>query len=266
MSFIWLTTPQSDDPAFILSENKVIAVRITITGVLGLGVLYGMLILNTLSLYGDAMDRAWKSRIEGWIAEKTEGQHSATTEANRRTSRTWRTGSRSSLDDGSTYSGYDTLGQSSQNGSNLRRHSNSHYYDTPTERSESPFIPPSRPGSVASESSRLFSNTLLNALPPLEGGFGKAIIPSATNAIDSDGPRQVRFSSKLIVHPSTYTPSPSSSPATASLDEFSTPGSSGFTNLPSIYVLPESPENSSASDVEEGQFDDAPILPVTTFT
>ncbi|KAF4610747.1 hypothetical protein D9613_006571 [Agrocybe pediades] len=88
MSFIWLTTPQGDVPAIALSPTAIFAVRVCITGVLGLGVLYGALILDTFSRYGDVMDRTWKERIEGWVAEKMEKQSTTSKGRNAYSSRT----------------------------------------------------------------------------------------------------------------------------------------------------------------------------------
>ena len=40
------------------------------TVVLGIGLLYGVLILTTFQRYGRVMDKAWKQRIDKWIGEK----------------------------------------------------------------------------------------------------------------------------------------------------------------------------------------------------
>lgn len=43
------------------------------TVVLGIGVLYGILIMTTFQRYGTVMDKAWKHRIDEWIEEKATG-------------------------------------------------------------------------------------------------------------------------------------------------------------------------------------------------
>ena len=40
-------------------------------GFLGLGVIYGWLVVNTFRRYGTAMDKAWEKRIDSWIKEKS---------------------------------------------------------------------------------------------------------------------------------------------------------------------------------------------------
>ena len=70
MSFVWRTSAQDTNPPGDLSKGGLLAVRIVITVVLGLGMLYGWLILSTFSRYGEAMDKAWKQRIDGWLEEK----------------------------------------------------------------------------------------------------------------------------------------------------------------------------------------------------
>jgi len=70
MSFVWRTSTQNANPPGDLSKGALLAVRIVTTIVLGVGVLYGWLILDTFSRYGEAMDKAWKERIDGWLEEK----------------------------------------------------------------------------------------------------------------------------------------------------------------------------------------------------
>jgi len=70
MSFVWRTSAQDANPPGDLSKGALLAVRIVITVVLGVGVLYGWLIISTFSRYGEAMDKAWKQRIDGWLDEK----------------------------------------------------------------------------------------------------------------------------------------------------------------------------------------------------
>ena len=74
MTFVWRTSVQDTNPPGDLSKGGLLVVRIVITVVLGLGMLYGWLILNTFSRYGEAMDKAWKKRIDGWLDEKASTQ------------------------------------------------------------------------------------------------------------------------------------------------------------------------------------------------
>lgn len=74
MAFVWRTGTDvtSSDPA-TLSHNAVLAhmiLRTVVSGILALGCIYGVLIGATFQRYGQRMDRAWRARIDGWIAEK----------------------------------------------------------------------------------------------------------------------------------------------------------------------------------------------------
>ncbi|KAF8962028.1 hypothetical protein BDZ97DRAFT_1920912 [Flammula alnicola] len=73
MSFIWRTSTQDNGTTQDLSNRALLTIRIVLTVVLGLGLVYGGLILSTFSRYGEAMDRAWKRRIDGWMEEKKAG-------------------------------------------------------------------------------------------------------------------------------------------------------------------------------------------------
>lgn len=53
-----------------LDDRAFLAVRLALTLILALGINYGILILWTFSRYGEAMDKAWKRRIDGWLEEK----------------------------------------------------------------------------------------------------------------------------------------------------------------------------------------------------
>ncbi|KAF8159937.1 hypothetical protein B0H34DRAFT_674211 [Crassisporium funariophilum] len=72
MAFVWRTGGKDTTPSE-LSDKGLLAMRIIITIVLGLGLLYGCLIVSTFRRYGEVMDKAWKSRIDGWIDEKAAG-------------------------------------------------------------------------------------------------------------------------------------------------------------------------------------------------
>ncbi|PPQ92315.1 hypothetical protein CVT25_008521 [Psilocybe cyanescens] len=70
MSFVWRTSSQSDAEPIITSKTALLTVRIVISSVLGLGLVYGVLIISTFSRYGSVMDKAWKKRIDGWVVGK----------------------------------------------------------------------------------------------------------------------------------------------------------------------------------------------------
>ena len=72
MSFIWRTGVTSTTPAG-LSDTGLLVIRIVMSVVLGIGVLYGLLIMTTFRRYGMVMDNAWKQRIKEWTAEKAGG-------------------------------------------------------------------------------------------------------------------------------------------------------------------------------------------------
>lgn len=72
MSFVWRTgVVSTTSPG--LSDTGLLVIRIFITTILGIGVLYGFLIMTTFQRYGAVMDRAWKQRIDKWIEEKVTG-------------------------------------------------------------------------------------------------------------------------------------------------------------------------------------------------
>jgi hypothetical protein len=52
-----------------LSDTGLLVIRIVMTVVLGIGVLYGFLIMTTFQRYGMVMDKEWKGRIDKWIEE-----------------------------------------------------------------------------------------------------------------------------------------------------------------------------------------------------
>ncbi|KJA18069.1 hypothetical protein HYPSUDRAFT_45651 [Hypholoma sublateritium FD-334 SS-4] len=70
MSFIWRTNAQDTQIPPVLSHLGLLLIRILLSCVLGLGFVYGTLVISTFSRYGEAMDKAWKRRIDGWVQEK----------------------------------------------------------------------------------------------------------------------------------------------------------------------------------------------------
>ena len=72
MSFVWRAGVTTTTPPG-LSDTGLLVIRIVMSVVLGIGVLYGLLIMTTFKRYGMVMDKAWKQRIDEWIAEKAGG-------------------------------------------------------------------------------------------------------------------------------------------------------------------------------------------------
>ena len=70
MAFIWRSGTDDSSRPPSLSKRATLGIRITITIVVGIGAIYGFLILNTFKRYGARMDKAWKERIDGWLEEK----------------------------------------------------------------------------------------------------------------------------------------------------------------------------------------------------
>lgn len=68
MSFLWRTGPGDNAPRPI-TDTGMLAVRVTISTILGLGAIYSSLVFQTFSRYGAVMDNQWKERVRGWVAE-----------------------------------------------------------------------------------------------------------------------------------------------------------------------------------------------------
>lgn len=66
MAFVWRTGTVDAITSSMLSQETALGPRVAISAVLGLGVLYFLLILNTFRRYGDVMDKAWRARVAGW--------------------------------------------------------------------------------------------------------------------------------------------------------------------------------------------------------
>jgi hypothetical protein len=70
LSFVWRTSDSTLPSTFgALSSNGELGVRIAITTVFFLGLVYFVLIVNTLQKYGAAMDDKWKQKVMQWVAE-----------------------------------------------------------------------------------------------------------------------------------------------------------------------------------------------------
>ncbi len=70
MAFVW-RVGLAEDSTWTFKTSQALFPRLTISTVLGLGVIYFALILNTLRRYGHVMDRAWKKLASGWIQSKS---------------------------------------------------------------------------------------------------------------------------------------------------------------------------------------------------
>ena len=70
LSFVWRTNAQDTQPLLVLSHLGLLLIRILISSVLALGLLYMALVLKTFRHYGEPMDRAWKRRIDDWMQER----------------------------------------------------------------------------------------------------------------------------------------------------------------------------------------------------
>ena len=69
VAFVW-RAGTTDPPYGPLSPRAALGPRLAISSVLGLGLIYFLLVLNTFRRYGDDMDKAWSARVAGWAREK----------------------------------------------------------------------------------------------------------------------------------------------------------------------------------------------------
>ena len=70
MLFVWRAGTPRPEPFLAPSNKDLLAVRLVLTFLLVFGINYGILILATFSQYGEAMDKAWKRRVDGWLEEQ----------------------------------------------------------------------------------------------------------------------------------------------------------------------------------------------------
>ena len=68
MTFVWRLGLEEN--TWTLKSSQALFPRITISTILGLGVIYFALILGTLRRYGHIMDKAWKKLASGWTQSK----------------------------------------------------------------------------------------------------------------------------------------------------------------------------------------------------
>jgi hypothetical protein len=81
--YVWRTgsvLDSSDLPQ--LSPHAALGVRISITGVFVLGLVYLVMIIKTLSRYGSAMDEAWTKRASEWQQGKLYHAHTGMKHSN----------------------------------------------------------------------------------------------------------------------------------------------------------------------------------------
>lgn len=68
VGFVWRTTSSSSDDALTSSAKTVLAIRISVTCLLALGIIYFILIGWTFMKYGAGMDKKWYGMVQGWGA------------------------------------------------------------------------------------------------------------------------------------------------------------------------------------------------------
>ncbi|KAJ7708999.1 hypothetical protein B0H17DRAFT_916919 [Mycena rosella] len=66
MSFIWSSGSSQDTPAFDISPGATLGLRIGLTVVFSLGLIYFALIVRTFHRYGDPLDREWMRTVNEW--------------------------------------------------------------------------------------------------------------------------------------------------------------------------------------------------------
>ena len=70
MSFIWRSKVTDSTTPPGLSDTGSLAIRIVLTVVLGIGLLYGFLIPRTFRRYGVVVDKVWRKRIDERVQGK----------------------------------------------------------------------------------------------------------------------------------------------------------------------------------------------------
>ncbi|KAF7309426.1 hypothetical protein MIND_00313400 [Mycena indigotica] len=69
MSFVWLTGSSHDPIDVVLSVRAALGLRIALSVVFGLGLLYFALIVKEFHRYGDPLDAAWQRAVQEWARE-----------------------------------------------------------------------------------------------------------------------------------------------------------------------------------------------------
>ncbi|KAJ6472660.1 hypothetical protein DFH09DRAFT_953981 [Mycena vulgaris] len=73
MSFIWLSGIELNSNSFWVSPQAALGLRIGLTVVFSLALMYFVLIVKTFHRYGDALDEEWMRTVRGWVKEETLG-------------------------------------------------------------------------------------------------------------------------------------------------------------------------------------------------
>ncbi|KAJ7029771.1 hypothetical protein C8F04DRAFT_1115827 [Mycena alexandri] len=69
MAFTWRTGATGDTVHAALSHNTAQGLRIGVSAVLAVALIYFLLVVKTFRKYGDAMDRRWRQKVIGWTQE-----------------------------------------------------------------------------------------------------------------------------------------------------------------------------------------------------
>ncbi|KAJ6491959.1 hypothetical protein C8R45DRAFT_189931 [Mycena sanguinolenta] len=69
MAFAWRTGAIEDPVSIALSNNAALGLRIGVSAVLAVALVYLFLIVKTLREYGDTMDKKWNEKVIGWARE-----------------------------------------------------------------------------------------------------------------------------------------------------------------------------------------------------
>ncbi|KAJ7500601.1 hypothetical protein B0H11DRAFT_2225591 [Mycena galericulata] len=74
MAFAWRTGAAGDSNASVLSNNAARGLRIGVSAVLGVALVYLFLIVRTFRKYGDVMDQEWNEKVFNWAREGRKSQ------------------------------------------------------------------------------------------------------------------------------------------------------------------------------------------------
>lgn len=75
MSFIWLSGSSQDPVDFVVSPRTALGLRIGLTVVFFLGLIYFVLIVRTFHRYGDPLDREWMETVGQWTKQALDASH-----------------------------------------------------------------------------------------------------------------------------------------------------------------------------------------------
>lgn len=76
MAFVWRSGTSGLESSLNLSSRAELVIRIIISVILAIGVLYFILVMNTLRRYGDSMDKQFKKELDRLARERTQGRPS----------------------------------------------------------------------------------------------------------------------------------------------------------------------------------------------